>query len=477
MSITTLTKYTVEQLRDSILQSFISYRPSDSTAVGSDAWVVANALAEQLYKLQLRDDVVASWISEQFSTGEKLDAHATQWLLSTRKEATAWVGTFELTATSGTPIVPIDSLITINDVTYKTTAAVAAADWSGGLVEVDCESVTLGITANQAVGSSGLLSSPPAGVSSTCTLASTITEAVDEELDAALRLRIQNAKRNRPASGNWSHFKEWSETVTGVDKAYVYPLMYGLGTVLVVPCGTSGSIVSSTIIDNVEDEINAEGHKPVGTTLFVKAATETAVTCSINVFPSVGYEADFTFATANAIAAGPAPTTTVFYTSGTPTISEGNRIIIIYDDDDGIRHTVQRVVSSVNTGTKKVTITEALPNAPLVGSYLYPGSAIWQPIYDAIVGINTKLGTANCTDYRSYRFPYQNTENMNSTLYTSQIYEAIESVEGTNGVDSLTLNGSSVNYITNEISRGATTIPILRISPHVTITFGEPSGP
>jgi len=479
MTITALTKYTIEEIRSSILDSFTVYRPKDSTAVGSDAWMVANALAEQIYKLQLRDDQVASWITEEFATEDKLDAQAAQWLPADnqRRAATTWTGTFTLTATLGTPIVPIDSLITINDITYKTTEAVAAIDWSSSTVNVDVESVTTGTSANQLVGTAGTLSSPPAGVSSSCTLASTVTEALDKESDVSLRLRIQNAKRNRPASGNWAHFKEWTESVNGVDKAYVYPIMYGLGTVLVVPVGLSGSSVTSTIIENVKTEINADGHRPVGTILFVTSSVEVPVTCSVNVFPVAGYESDYTFSTANHIAAGPAPTTTVFYTTGTPTIEEGDRAILIYDDGDGVRHTIQRTVSDVDAGTKKVTISEALDEPPLVGSYVYPGGPLWQPIYDAICSEFSKLGTANCTDTRSQRYPYYNTEGCNSTIYASQIYQAIEEIPGTNGATSLTFDGASVEYVTNEISRGATTIPILKISPYITITFGTPSGP
>lgn len=475
-----LTQYSVAEIRQSILDAFTIYKPGDSTAEGSDAWVEANALAIQLFRQQLRDVDIASWISVKYATGTKLDDLAAQWLPTPRQAATQWFGRVTFTATSGsTPTAAIGDLTATSEsgLSYTNTEIIAAGDWSAGTVAVEVESDTTGTSNNQSNGTALTLNSTPAGFESSATLivdANTIL-ATDRESDEDLRARVFNATKNRPASGNWSHFKEWAEEVDGVDTAYIYPLMYGLGTVLVVPMGESGSLVTGAITASVIDKINEQGHRPVGTILYVKIPTPDAVEVFVHVKPEIGYEADWSGT--NMITDWPTPpTTTNFLVAGTINFSVDDRIAVNIEDFVGNDIWEQVTVTSI-VGNM-VTVDPALSTAPLDGVAIWPGGPLWQPIHDAIVAEFAKLGPAKCIEttgddsLRSPRLPYYNSnDGGDCTIWSSKLHEAIEAIPGTNGVLTLELDGSTIYGESAICLRGATTVPIKTLDLDIRITF------
>lgn len=425
--------FTVEEIRQGILDACTVYRPDDSTEEGSDAWVEANAIAIQLYRQQMRDAEIAAWISVLFATGEKLDEHARIWLGdNARKPATKWIGKMRLQATSGLPAVPDGQTGThANGASYKTLEAVAPGDWVGGYATVKAESITPGTIANQNDGATITLSSPPVGVSSSATLVvdGDTVLATDRESDDALRLRILNATQNRPAAGNWAHYKEWTEAVDGVEQAFVYPRFYGITTVLVVPVGPARA---RQVSDDVVDAVAAALHeaRPSGCTPTVRRITEQAVMVQVEVTPRAGYEADWT----GSLTTASGSSATVIVCTADPAeagVATGMRIVLPVTIA-GKRTTQQRTVSGVNSAAKTITVSQAFGAAPVAGENITPGGPAWQPVYDAIAACFDMLGPARSTDPEAPRWPSW-LGNWPSRLFVSDIYRAVDGAEGVAG--------------------------------------------
>lgn len=462
--------YTVDEIRQGILDSYTAYRPDDSTEEGSDAWVEANAIAIQLYRLQMRDAEVAAWITILFATGERLDEHARIWLgeANARKPATKWIGKIRLQATSGTPTVPAGQTGThANGAQYQTTDDVDPADWSAGYATVAAESVTTGTTANQADGAALTLSSPPVGVSSSAVLVvdGDTVLATDRELDPPLRRRVLNATQNRPASGNWSHYREWAESVEGVEEAYVYPRFYGITTALIVPVGPAGArVVSDDVKAAVETKI-ATG-RPSGCTPTVRKVTEQAVAVALAVTPQAGYEPDWTGAL---VTAAGCTTTSIVCTADPATVgvAAGKRIVLPVTIA-GKRTTQQRTVSDVNSGTKTITVSEAFGAAPSATEDITPGGPAWQPVYDAVADCFDTLGPARSTDSEAPRWPSWIGDRP-SRLFVSDLYHAADAAEGVAGV-SVTTPAANQDPT---VDPHDTTIPLLVLNPEILITWSS----
>jgi uncharacterized phage protein gp47/JayE len=468
MTTTSWPIYTVDEIRQGILDSYTVYRPDDSTDDGSDAWVEANAIAIQLFRLQARDAEVASWISILFATEEHLDAHAVIWLgaANARKGATKWIGKIQLQATSGTPFVPAGQTGThAAGASYKTLADIDAIDWSGGYATVAAESVTTGTAANQADGAAITLSSPPAGVSSTATLvvdADTVLGA-NRELDGPLRLRVLNATQNRPASGNWAHFREWAESVEGVDVAFVYPRFYGITTTLIVPMGPAGARVIS---DDTKTAVEAaiEAARPGGSIPTVLKVAESAVSVEVEITPSAGSEPDWTGSLTTA--AGCSVTTVVCTTDPALDGVEAGVRIVAPVTISGKRTTQQRVVESVDTPTKTITVTEAFDAVPGATENVTPGGPAWQPAYDAIAACFDALGPARSTDPEAPRWPSW-VGAYTSRLFLSDIYHAVDAATGVAGC---TVVSPAANQDPT-VDPHDTTIPLLVLDPEILITW------
>lgn len=106
----------------------------------------------------------------------------------------------------------------------------------------------------------------------------------DEETDSEWSERIANRIRNRPASGNATHFQAWSQEATvATEQAFVYPVAFNAGTVLVaitekrgallttadIPEGPDARIPSATTLITVANYIIAPDSQVVPQRVFV----------------------------------------------------------------------------------------------------------------------------------------------------------------------------------------------------------------
>lgn len=92
--------------------------------------------------------------------------------------------------------------------------------------------VDVGTRTNKSAGTIGTWTSPPSGSNSTAQVSlGGLTNGTDPDDAARLRLRLQDALRHPAASGSWSHYAQWAESIASVEKAFVYPAVEGPATV------------------------------------------------------------------------------------------------------------------------------------------------------------------------------------------------------------------------------------------------------
>jgi uncharacterized phage protein gp47/JayE len=75
--------------------------------------------------------------------------------------------------------------------------------------------------------------SPPAGCSTTCVVASGgLTNGKDADTDARLRTRLLKLLQQPQNGGSWAHYRQWAEdSSAAVENAFVFPAYRGPGTV------------------------------------------------------------------------------------------------------------------------------------------------------------------------------------------------------------------------------------------------------
>ncbi len=421
---------TIADFRQMILDAVTVYQPEESVIDGSDAWVMANSVAVQLHRQQLRQSEIGTWITPLFAEGTKLDEHGDRWLpsASRRGGATKWIGQVDLTGTGGlVGIAPGVVMASGSGVQYITTAACFVS--LGVTQHVAAEAVEAGTAANLPDATPLTLVAPPGGVSPDSVIHTTTTDAVDVEADEDYRERVLNATRNRPASGNAAHVMEWALSVDGVGTAFVYPRWFGLCTFAVVPLGPPGSRVSGvtpSLIAAVEAAIEEE--RPSGHTQYVYAPTAVATDVALTVTPMTGYSPDWvgTLTTAAGTTA-----TSIVTTANPATVGlvAGMRVVI---EVGAFSIGEERIVDTVNA--LGFTVTEAFSAVPAVPTTVYPGGLLWQPIRDAMEALFDTLGPARSSaPGTSERMPLPRTS-WHSELYLSDIFRAADGVEGVLGV-------------------------------------------
>jgi uncharacterized phage protein gp47/JayE len=325
MSFTTLA---LAAIRDLILADWLSLNPQIATTPDSDNYIRATGFAsavEGLYQHQ-------QWgVRQQFADtadSEYLEHHAAMRSMS-RKAAAQATGTVRMTGLSGSSI-PLGTAFTVGDVAYLTTAAATMP--APGTVDIAAIALVAGVAANQTAAAAATLTSSPAGIDSAATLLA-MTGGVDIESDAS-------------RGGSKADWKRWAEEVSGVDKAYVYGLRSGLGTVDVC-ITTSSGVPSSTLIQAVVDHIDPL--RPVDVPSFnVIAPTPLAVPVTIQLTLANGYALPSVTDDVNATLAvffkTIAPGDTVFKSQIEALISEVSGVV-----DRVVSLPASNVVPTVNT--------------------------------------------------------------------------------------------------------------------------------
>ncbi|OUJ03205.1 baseplate J/gp47 family protein [Acetobacter cibinongensis] len=164
------------------------------------------------------------------------------------KSASASTGTVAFPV-SGNSIIPAGTAIILSGgLSGQTTQdSVTQAGQTTALVQC----TETGAAGNISAGAIATLSSPVEGVQTVGTVTLPFTGGADTETQEAFRTRVLNAFQNQGGYGEAADYKEWATAVSGITRCWVYPNMFG-----------TGSVVIYVMLDNANAATNG---LPIGT--------------------------------------------------------------------------------------------------------------------------------------------------------------------------------------------------------------------
>jgi hypothetical protein len=439
------------EIRDALLADWSArYQQLGKTLLtiqGSDAYMLAEALALELEGLEAQALQLTHEILPDEASTEFLDRHGSVDGVA-RVHAVAAVLSIEI---SGTPNATVtfgsSVLVSTAGLRYTPSSATKLLDGAGkGTLNFTC--TTAGTTGNQADLAVLTWSSTPTDANPTATVQSTVTAGADAELDAAYATRIVQRRQERPASGNRADWRQWVRDCTGVLDAYVYPLLHPslgagtLGAVTVLGVGPvqGDSTTNTRVLDGSKlTDIAAylEGTKdPLGNTLAAAAqkmlrpvtmaagdyAIEAVLTSSQNVDATLvmasAYAFPFTGTMTEEATVG--STTTVLYVNGDQTAKNGKAVLVKVGTSN-IRGGYQMITLPNGTFGGVYTtfnLTTPLVAAPVASSTVYPAPPNWPQIRAAVFAYFDSLGPGDTSP--AARWPGEESQGR-ATLYRSAL--------------------------------------------------------
>jgi uncharacterized phage protein gp47/JayE len=197
----------------------------------SMVYVLSRVIAGAAHMLHGHLDFLADQIFPDTATDEYMTRHGSLFGI-TRTPATYATGNVVFTGTNAT-VIPEGTLLRRPDdgAEYETDADGTIASGTATIAVTASEA---GEDGNADVGTTLNLVTPISGVTSAATVASGgLDGGTDEETDDALRVRVQERMADQPHGGKESDYVTWAKEVSGVTRAWVYPLELGVGTVTV----------------------------------------------------------------------------------------------------------------------------------------------------------------------------------------------------------------------------------------------------
>jgi len=214
----------------------------------------------------------------------------------TRKAAAKSTGEAGATGGNGILIPEGTELQTVDGVIYETTADVTTAL---GVATISLEAQEGGSDGNQDAGTTVSFISPIAGIDNDATVDSDgLIGGTDEETDYALRERVLSRKRLPPHGGADFDYVAWALEVSGVTRAWSFPLYQGVGTIAltfvrdddlsIIPTDAQRQTVYDYIIEHEDPGSGETVGIPVTAEpgFFVPALTELSVDFEININPN-----------------------------------------------------------------------------------------------------------------------------------------------------------------------------------------------
>lgn len=211
-----------------------------------------------------------------------------------RKAAEAASFTITIPGTNGT-IVPVgtDFIGDANGILYFSTAAATVA---AGIATVEITADQIGTDGNLEVSDTLTIGTQIAGLESTGTITVITNLGVDEETDDSYSIRVLDKERAPGGGGNTADYRNWSQEVAGVARAYPYSgLPFGSTAVssppertVYVEAETSidpDGIAPQALLDDVRDSITTDpntgiARQPLGLTddtLYVESITRLSI--------------------------------------------------------------------------------------------------------------------------------------------------------------------------------------------------------
>ncbi|NKB37846.1 MAG: baseplate J protein [Gammaproteobacteria bacterium] len=257
---------------------------TDARLLRSNLNVLARVHSGAAHSLYGYLDWIAKQILPDTAEAETLERIASIWGLS-RKVAGQATGSITFTGTDAS-VIPISTTVQRSDGVEFTTDAEGTI--ASGTASVAITAVEGGTNSNTAAASSVSLSSPISGVNSQATVdAGGIANGIDTETDDALRARLLERIQEPPHGGASFDYIAWAKEISGVTRAWVYPLEGGDGTVavrFVVDDHETSLIPDAAKVTEVNDHIQLQ--RPVTAVVTVAAPVAVPLNFSIDITPS-----------------------------------------------------------------------------------------------------------------------------------------------------------------------------------------------
>lgn len=205
-----------------------------------------------------------------------------------RRQAVSATGSVDFTGSNGT-VIPLGTELQRSDLAiFVTTEDVTI---SGGVANADVEAELPGEDGNTVADSVFTFVTPIDGVDAECEVASGgLTGGLDIESDDDYLQRLLEQIQLPPQGGSAQDYIVWAKQVTGVTRAWCYPLEDGAGTVTVrfmMDDSYDDGIPESGDVSDVQDYIDAL--KPVTAVLTVEAPTGVELDFEIELTINDGY--------------------------------------------------------------------------------------------------------------------------------------------------------------------------------------------
>ena len=418
----------------------------------SDAYAWADAIAFQVEGLEGRAQQLTRELFPDTATTAFLERHAAV-IGFARKPATQATLTLAITGTGSWTT--SDRLVSSSGAQYAPTTSGSIA----GSGSVTVQSLTAGTTGNLGVDSSLTWSPAPSGIDADATVSATGVVAVDIESDSALAQRILAYWRERPGGGNRADWREWAESISGVDAAFIYRALHpslgpgtpGAVTVCVMqpmptatnaqgePLAANSRVAAGDVLTAIETYLfTTDGGKCPATVnpddVDVVSVSEQPQDIDTEITPSAGYSFPW--------ASGP-----LAYTGGTATtvsvaslpagITSGMSVYVAVPDN-AVRG-LYAYRTAVISGAGPYTFTFAAVGAGSATGSLLPLPSNAPNIRAALLAVFDALGPGESVS-PSLRWPAVDGTLYPRTLFRSSLIAALQGVPGLalSGVDGVT---------------------------------------
>jgi uncharacterized phage protein gp47/JayE len=183
-------------------------------------------------------------------------------------------------------IIPEDTILILDDVTYRVTAE---AEVAAGIATLEVQAVLAGSDANAETGISLTFESPITDVDSEATVAAPgIAGGFEEENAEGVLDRLVLRLQEPPQGGADQDYEAWALAVAGVTRAWVFPHENGLGTVVVrfvLDDEETGEVVFPGAPEVAAVQAALEAQRPITAEVTAVAPTPLEVDFTIELTP------------------------------------------------------------------------------------------------------------------------------------------------------------------------------------------------
>lgn len=273
MALTSFARPTLKELRERVIASFNAALPdTDARLRNSVLNVLAVVEADLANELHGYIDWLSAQIFPDTAESEYLDRWGVMWGVS-RKVAGFAQGNITVTGAANAVLTADTEFKRGDGVVYRTTESVTIP--AAGTLTVAVKSEKIGLNANADEGVRLTLLAPVSGINTDAVVAALgLTGGAERESDASYAQRVVLRMQYRPGGGTVYDYEAWALEVSGVTRAWCYPLDMGPGTVTVrfmMDDTYPDGIPQAGDIERVKNYIYDPNRRPVTADVFVVA--------------------------------------------------------------------------------------------------------------------------------------------------------------------------------------------------------------